>query len=153
MNTVQNISVLEDVTLISLQDSPADITLIANVFNMISDAGIDVDMISQTPPSGKYSALSFTVNDEDFGKVLEINAKLRELNPGLKLNVSSGNCKISVMGEEMRGTPGVAAKVFKAVSEANVDIRMITTSEIDISMLMAKPDAETAVKVIEKAFA
>lgn len=152
MNTVQNISVLEDVTLISLQDSPADINLISKIFKMISEAGIDVDMISQTPPHGKFSSLSFTVNDEDFGKILEINAKLRELNPDLKLNVSSGNCKISVSGDAMRGNPGVAAKVFTAVSEAHVDIRMITTSEIDISLLMAKPDAEAAVKAIENAF-
>ena len=50
MNTVQSITVVEDVTLISLQDSPADITLISKIFEMISGAGIDVDMISQTPP-------------------------------------------------------------------------------------------------------
>ena len=50
MNGIQSITLKDDVTLISLQDSPADIALVSRIFQMISDAGIDVDMISQTPP-------------------------------------------------------------------------------------------------------
>ncbi len=152
MSIIENVTVTEDVTLISLHDSPANINLIANIFKRISDAGIDVDMISQAPPNGQHSSLSFTVYDDDFGKVLEIAAELRRLNPGLKISVSSGNCKISVFGDAMKGTPGVAAAVFSAISDANADIRMITTSEVDISMLVVKADVETAVSAIEKQF-
>ena len=153
MKEIQSITLKEDVTLISLQDSPADISLVARVFQMISDAGIDVDMISQTPPHGSMPSLSFTVSGEDFGKILKISTQLRELNPELKLNVSSGNCKISVSGEEMRGTPGVAAKVFAAVSGVGADIRMITTSEVDISLLVVKADADATMKAIQEIFA
>ena len=85
--------------------------------------------------------------------MLGISAKLRELNPELKLNVSSGNCKISIFGEEMRGTPGVAAKVFSAVSKVKADIRMITTSEVDISLLVVKADADMTVVAIREIFA
>ena len=96
---------------------------------------------------------SFTVGDDDFGKILEIVTELRHLNPELKINVSSGNCKISLFGESMRGKPGVAAKVFAAAASVNSDIRMITTSETDISILVVKVDVENAVSAINKVFA
>lgn len=150
MKAIDRITVTEDVTLISLNDSPADIKLISKIFDMISSAQIDVDMISQTPPNGSHSSLSFTVKDEEFGNILKITAELRRLNPEIKISVSSGNCKISIFGESMKGKPGVAAKVFGAAASINSDIRMITTSETDISLLVAKVDVETAVKAIEK---
>ena len=152
MNTVQSITVVEDVTLISLQDSPADITLISKIFEMISGAGIDVDMISQTPPHRNMPDLSLTISGEDMGKVLEISAKLRELNPDLKLSISNGHCKISVFGEGMRGCPGVACKVFNAMANAKADISMITTSEVDISVLVAKADLENTLEELHKVF-
>jgi len=142
------ISVTEDVTLISLHDSPANIDVIAGIFERIAEAGIDVDMISQTPPNGQHSSLSFTVSGEDFGGILEIAARLREINPDLKISVSSGNCKISVFSDGMKGTPGIACAVFRAAAGVNADIRMITTSEVDISMLVVKADLENTLKAI-----
>lgn len=152
MNTIKEINVVEDVTLISLDDSPADISVIARIFDMISGAGIDVDMISQTPPVGYHSRLSFSVRDDDFGGILEIAAELRKINPELKINVSSGNCKISIYGAEMPGCPGIAAKVFAAAAQAKADIRMITTSETDISLLVVKPDVDAVVAGIKAVF-
>ena len=69
MNAIQSITVVEDVTLISLHDSPADITMISKIFAMISEAGIDVDMISQTPPHRNIPDLSFTIAGDDFGNL------------------------------------------------------------------------------------
>ncbi|MGI6248450.1 MAG: ACT domain-containing protein [Acutalibacteraceae bacterium] len=152
MSIIEQLNVTQDVTLISLNDSPADIKLIADIFNKIAEADIDVDMISQSPPSGAHSSLSFTVSDNDFGKILEIAAQLRSLNTGLKITASSGNCKISLFGSSMRGKPGVAAAVFSAASSANADIRMITTSETDISILVVEADVDSTVKAIENAF-
>lgn len=153
MNLVENIFVTEDVTLFSLCDAPADIAQIAKVFKMISEAGIDVDMISQFPLSGSNSGFSFTVSDNDFVPVLSIASQLRTINPKTKISVSSGNCKITVSGEAMRGTPGVSAKVFKAAADIGADVRMITTSEIEISMLVVKSDVNEVVAAIEKEFA
>jgi len=150
MSIIESINIVEDVTLVSLKESPADIELISKIFQMISDAGIDVDMISQTPHHSKMPDLSFTISDDDFAKILEIMAKLRELNPDLKLTIQNGNCKISVFGEAMKGTPGVAVKVFNALNKANADIIMITTSEVDISMLIPKHDLEAAVKALNE---
>lgn len=152
MKNIQSVTVVEDVTLISLNGSPADMDIISKVFETISEAGIDVDMISQTPPHSNRPHLSFTVNGEDLGKIFEISARIRELNPDLKLSISNGNCKISVFGEQMRNCPGIAAKVFKAAASVKTDITMITTSEVDISLLIPKKDLDSTVYAITKVF-
>ena len=152
MKTIQNISVVEDVTLVSLNDSPDDMNTISKIFDMISTNNIDVDMISQTPPHSNKPHLSFTVSGDDFGKILELSAKIRDLYPDVKLSVSNGNCKISVFGEAMKGQPGVAAKVFSAAAKANTDIIMITTSEVDISMLVPQSDLTATLESIKGAF-
>ena len=152
MKVIESITLTEDVTLISLQDSPADVKFISQIFDMISKAEIDIDMISQTPCIGNNTNLSFTVSSDDFAKILVIAGKFRELNPNLKINVSSGNCKISVFGEGMRGKPGVVSKVFDVLSEEQTDIIMITTSEVDVSLLVVKSDADSAVQALTKAF-
>ncbi len=152
MKLVENIFVTEDVTLFSLCDAPADVAHMAEVFKMIADAGIDVDMISQFPLSGASSGFSFTVNDSDFVPVLAIASELRNRSPKTKISVSSGNCKITVSGEAMRGTPGVSAAVFKAVASVDADVRMITTSEIEIAMLVVKSDVDEVIAAIEKEF-
>lgn len=153
MKLVDNIFITEDVTLFSLYDAPADISHMAEVFSMIAKAGIDVDMISQFPLSGSSSGFSFTVSDNDFVPVLSIASEVRAKSPKTKVSVSSGNCKITVSGEAMRGTPGVSARVFKAVSSVSADVRMITTSEIEIAMLVVKSDVDEVVAAIEKEFA
>ena len=104
MKTIQNISVVEDVTLVSLNDSPADMNTISKIFDMISTNNIDVDMISQTPPHSNKPHLSFTVSGDDLGKILELSAKIRELYPDIKLSVSNGNCKICLRRSYERST-------------------------------------------------
>lgn len=152
MDIVTNITVLEDVALITLRNSPADIRFIANVFKKIAELGINVDMISQTAPLGGRINLSFTVSGEDLGGILELFAVLRNDNPELKSDISSGNCKISIYGEEMRSKPGVAADAFEAIAKLGVDVRLITTSEVDISILVPKVDYETAYDALKKHF-
>lgn len=153
MNIIENVTLTEDVTLISLQDSPADMKIISKMFDMISDANIDIDMISQTSSIGSNTTdISFTVSSDDFADVLVIAGKFRELDSNIKINVSSGNCKISVFGEEMRGNPGVVAKVFDALAQVNTDVIMVTTSEVDISLLVVKSDADSSVEAINNMF-
>lgn len=152
MNIIENIYVTEGVTLITINNSPSDIRFISEVFELISAQNIDVDMISGSPQTGALSSLSFTISDESFGALLPLTTKFRDTWPSITINVSGGNSKISISGKEMRGLPGVASKVFKAASEVNSDIRLITTSEIDISILVTQADLERTVDKITEAF-
>lgn len=146
------VSMTENVTLISLNDSPSDIGVTAKIFEFLSDGGIDVDMISQIPPHASTPCLSFTVKDDDLGKVFAVASRLREFLPEVKLGISSGNSKISVFSAEMKDCPGVAAKAFKVLAESNVDVRMITTSEADISVLVYSHDGAVVYDALCKAF-
>ena len=99
-------------------------------------------MISQSPPKGSSSGLAFTLSDSDLGAALETIAKLREIFPKIKISVSSGNTKLLISGDDMKNNYGIAAEVFNAVAATHADVRMITTSEIDISLLITNPDVE-----------
>ncbi|BCI60309.1 ACT domain-containing protein [Solibaculum mannosilyticum] len=153
MKISQTVSITEDVTLITLSDSPADIHFISSIFDCIAEAKISVDMIAQSAPIGDRTSLSFTVSDDDMRKALDVVSSLRVSHPSLRPSISSGNVKVSVYSEQMRTQPGVASKVFSAAASSNVDIRLVTTSEVDISLLITKPEAETLSKAIESAFA
>ena len=79
-------------------------------------------------------------------------AKIREDYPSIKPMVSSGNCKISLFGEEMREQYGVAAAAIAAVAKADTEILVITTSEIDISFLFTEANYHDALIALEEEF-
>ncbi len=141
----------EDISLITLQNVPADIAFIADVFEKIAEIGVDVDMISLPPVQSSRTSISFTINDEDLIKTLSYTSKLED--GTVKSIVSSGNRKISVDDEDMVNCPGVAAKVFKAVAESGTEIRLITTSESQISLLVTAADFDAAYTSVQKALA
>lgn len=143
------INLCEDITLITLQNISADINFIAEVFDKIAAMGVDVDMISLSPVQSSRTSLSFTIADDDLVKILSYTSKLDD--GSVKSIVSSGNCKITVNDPEMEHCPGVAAKVFKQAAGAGTDIRLITTSESQISLLVTKSDADAALSSITQA--
>ncbi len=153
MKTIQSIHLTRDVTLVVLSNTPADIRFVSKVFDALSQAQVNVDMISQSPAVGDRAALTFTISGEQLTPALMVIARLRETDPAIQLSISSDNCKISVAGEEMRTRPGVAADVFRAAAAVNADLRLITTSETDISLLITQADAPGAMEAIERAFA
>lgn len=132
----------DDVTLVVLDEAPADLCFVSSAFEALSENKINIDMISQSPPKGTSSRLAFTLSDNDLGKTLETVAKLREVFLQIKISVSSGNTKLLISGNDMKNSYGVAAKAFKAVAATHADVRMVTTSEIDISLLITNPDVE-----------
>lgn len=144
------VTVADNITLVTLQNIPSDIGYISSVFEKIASFGINVDMISVTPPQGALTSLSFTISDEDLGRLLELTAGLRLDNDQIKPIVSSGNCKINILDKEMEVTPGFAAKVFTAARDAGSDIRIITTSEIQISLLVTEAAFDSTLEAIQK---
>ena len=144
---MQSIVVSDDITLITLQNIPADMDFVSEVFEKIAEMGVDVDMISLSPVQSSMTSLSFTINDDDLMKILGYTSKLND--GTIKPIVSSGNCKISVNDPEMENCPGVAAKVFKSAEKAGTDIRLITTSETQISLLVTKSDFDIAFSAIK----
>ena len=86
------ISSSDAITLVTLQGCPAGLTFSADVFSRIAKLGANVDMISQAPTHGSTISVSFTIADDDLGKILAFLTELRE-NYQVKPIISSGNCK------------------------------------------------------------
>lgn len=149
MNSGPLVTTSGDITLVTLQNCPSELKFTADVFQKIGELGIDVDMISLAPAHGAYTSVSFTISDSDLDKILAFTSELHE-SASIKTIVSSGNSKISVYDQNMRNCPGVAAKVFEAASSVETDIRLITTSEVDISLLVTAADANDTLAAIRQ---
>ena len=122
------------------------------ILGPVADANIDVDMIIQNASVQGLTDFSFTVNRADRVKVIDIlNKELAKLEVK---EVLSDNCisKVSIVGVGMRSHPGVACKMFKALADEGINIEMISTSEIKISVVVEEHVLEQAVRCLHKAF-
>ena len=154
MSQRATITTTDGITLITMPNVPADIDFVAKIFENIASLGINVDMISLTPPQGSNIDLSFTISDDDLGKLLAYNAERRSKGESsIQPVVSSGNCQISVCDKAMETTPGMAAKVFRAAAKASADIRIITTSEVQITLLVTQADFDAVYEEIKSTLA
>lgn len=144
------ISTVSNITLVTLQGSPATTRFIADALTRISELDVNIDMISMPPNHGANAGLSFTIDDDDLIKILAFTKALKE-ETGIKVIVSSVNHKISVYDPAMKNTPGMAARVFNAIAASDADIRLITTSEVEISLLVTEADYDTVLAALEKA--
>lgn len=154
MSQRATVTTTDGITLITMPNVPADIDFVAKIFENIASLEINVDMISLTPPQGSNIDLSFTISDDDLGKLLAYNAERRSKGESsIQPVVSSGNCQISVCDKAMETTPGMAAKVFRAAAKASADIRIITTSEVQITLLVTQADFDAVYEEIKSTLA
>ncbi len=137
------------ITLIGVVDKPG---VAASIFEPLSKNSINVDMVVQNiSPNGKETDLTFTVKNEDINKtekLLKKNTKIKFKAILIKKNVS----KLSIIGVGMITTPGVTYRMFKALAQNKINIQVISTSEIKISVLIDKKFIKKAVNVLHKEF-
>lgn len=142
----------KNLTLISLSSLPCDTQVFSTVLNACAQAGINLDMISQTARKGGSLNMSLTLSDDDLGAVLTVLGKLRSENISIKPEVLPGSCKVNYYDPDMVKTPGVAAKLFAALARADVEVMLVTTSDVDISILVPAHWLDEAVAVVEAEF-
>jgi aspartate kinase len=137
------------ITILRVPDRPG---LAAQVFGPIADAHIVVDMIIQNASADGTTDLTFTVPKADYKKALSIVEKTAPAIAAKGVDVDTDIAKVSVVGVGMRTHAGVAAKMFRVLAEEGVNIEMISTSEIKISVVIAAKYTELAVRVLHDAF-
>jgi aspartate kinase len=137
------------ITLKKVPDQPG---IAAKIFTPVADAGILVDMIIQNTRAEGMTDLTFTVPKSDFKRAFEIEKKIaREI--GAEAVFGDENvAKVSVTGVGMKNHSGVAAKMFSALAKENINIMLISTSEIRISCIIEEKYAELAVRVLHTEF-
>ncbi len=136
-------------TIKGVPDSPG---IASAILGPVADANIEVDMILQNIGADDTTDFTFTVHRNDFDKTLDI---MRELSEKLGAREVSGNhniVKVSLVGVGMRSHAGIAAKMFRVLAEEKINIRMISTSEIKVSVVIDDRYLELAVRALHDAF-
>lgn len=138
------------VTLRNLPDVPG---VAARIFGPLADAAINVDMIVQNlSPDRKKTDLTFTVTRADLPKAQDVlRSVLKELS-GAQIEASADVAKVSIIGIGMKSYVGVAQKMFKTLADKGINIQIITTSEIKVSVLIAEEYTELAVHALHTAY-
>lgn len=147
-----DISVIYNVALLTIDNLPNDMQLVSDIFTSIARQHINIDMISQAPPYRGVVNLSFTITSDDLVKAISTLNSFKKKVPGLKIEVDADNTKLSVYGEGMRNIPGVAARLFTLLASSGIEIKLVTTSEVDISYLIYEKDVDQAIHSIRKEF-
>ncbi|MCB4791726.1 MAG: aspartate kinase [Elusimicrobia bacterium] len=135
--------------ILGVPDKPG---IAAQVFGSLANAGINVDMIIQSAPREKYNDISFTVSRSDIRKARAVIGKVKRKLDAEEVIYDDKIAKVSIVGVGMRSYPGVASKMFKTLSKNNINIDMISTSEIKISCVIKEAQVNEAVVALHKAF-
>ncbi len=138
------------VTILKVDDKPG---VAARIFGPLADALINVDMIVQNvTPDGAHTDLTFTVQAVELPRTLEVLNSVQKDVGAFEVRSSADVVKVSVIGVGMRSHAGVAAQMFKALSEKGINILAISTSEIKISVLIDANYAELAVRTLHEVY-
>ncbi len=137
------------ITLKRVPDQPG---ISAKIFTPLAEAEISVDMIIQNTRAGGETDLTFTVTKDDFERAREISEKVAKEIGAVEILSAEEIAKVSVIGLGMKSHSGVAATMFQALASENINIRLISTSEIRISCVILAKYAELAVRTLHTAF-
>ena len=136
------------ISLIGLEDVPG---IAFRIFSALAARKINIDIILQSVGRDNTKDISFTVSDSQREDAVAVVEELKQT-LGAKNIACDGVTKLSVVGAGMESNPGVAAMMFEALSEAGVNIQMIATSEIKISVLIDREESDRALRAVHSAF-
>lgn len=150
---VSGIALDRDQARITLRNCPDRPGVSAGIFGPLSQANVTVDMIVQNPSREGVTDMTFTVSRKELKKALAVmeNIKMGDMN-GMEVLHDAAVAKVSVIGVGMRNHAGVAAQAFDALFRENINILMISTSEIKISCLIDEKYTELAVRTLHDCF-
>ncbi len=137
------------ISIIGLDDKPG---IAFKIFNKLAQAKINVDIILQSIGRNNTKDITFTVSQDNRADAVAVVEGLRESLSFKEVTYDEGVSKVSIVGAGMESNPGVAAKMFEALFDAGINIRMISTSEIKVSVLIDENKADDAVIAVHDKF-
>lgn len=141
-----------NVARIAVMGVPDEPGVAFRLFRVLANSKINVDIILQSIHRDGTNDISFTVTESDYEKAMELMAERQDSIGYRELYGDTNVAKVSIVGAGMLSSSGVAATMFEALSEAKINIQMISTSEIKVSVLIDKQSADRAVQVIHNKF-
>ncbi|MFY8093926.1 MAG: aspartate kinase [Niveispirillum sp.] len=138
------------ITLVGVEDQPG---VAARIFGPLTDAAINVDMIVQNvSEDGRTTDMTFTVGKADIDRAVQVLEKSKDTLNYRRLVSDANVVKVSVIGVGMRSHAGVAQRMFKALADRGINIQVISTSEIKVSVLIAEEYTELALRSLHTAY-
>lgn len=139
------------VVVCEVPDTPGEA---ATLFSSLAEKNVSVDMIIQSyaRKTSKTNDIAFTISKEDLPKALEVLEDVKRKLSAADVQIDENISKVSIIGAGMIDRPGIASTMFETLANAGINIKMISTSEIKISCLINKEDANAAVKALHEVF-
>lgn len=137
---------------VAIREVPDEPGIAARLFGALAEANVSVDMIIQSVQEDLSNDIAFTVDEEDLATAERITREVATAMKARDVMTDANIAKVSIVGVGMIGTPGIAAAMFEALGQAGINIHMISTSEIKVSCVVNREDADKAVKVIHEKF-
>ena len=137
------------IAVVGVPDEPG---IAFKLFRVLANSNINVDIILQSIDRNGTNDISFTVSESDYEKAMELVEERKDSIGYSDLYGDKNVAKVSIVGAGMLSSSGVAAMMFEALSEAKINIQMISTSEIKVSVLIDEDNADKAVQVIHNKF-
>ena len=149
---VSGIAFNRDEAAIAVSQAPDAAGVAHALLASVAEASIEVDMIVLAAPRAGRIDLSFTVHRDDYARALELTRTAAANYAGARVAGDNQVAKLAVVGSGMRSHAGVAAKLFETLGAEGINVRLVSTSEIKISVLVAETDLERAVRALHKAY-
>lgn len=149
---VRGLAFESNVTKITLSGLPTRMDTLTNVFSTLASSGINVDIIIQNVNDKETTSLSFSVDTADLEETLDILGRHQKNLSYEEVACENDLAKVSIVGSGMISNPGVAADMFRALSEQNIMIKMVSTSEIKVSTVISQKDLEAALVALHQTF-
>ena len=139
------------VVVCEVPDTPGEA---ATLFSSLAEKNVSVDMIIQSyaRKTSKTNDIAFTISKEDLPKALDVLEEVKRKLGAAAVQIDENISKVSIIGAGMIDRPGIASTMFETLANAGINIKMISTSEIKISCLINKEDANAAVKALHEVF-
>lgn len=146
---ITGIATSDDDIAITIRNADNDICILSKIFEEIAGKKINIDMISQTSPINSKVNISFTIPKDDLSDCTGI---LSQFAPMKNISIDEDITKFSVVGIGMKTTSGVASTIFRLFADNNIEVKMITTSEIRITCAIKQADKLKAIKLVAEKF-
>jgi aspartate kinase len=151
--TVSGVAVDKDTVRVSIMDVPDVPGIAGKIMRALADRNIVIDMIMQAVhPSIGLNNVTFTVNDSELEETLRVVESLKSKLKTGEVLYDKDIAKVSLIGASMVGQPGIAATLFESLGAANINIKMIATSEMKLTCVVSRDDAQRAAQIIHDAF-
>lgn len=149
---VSGVMVDKDQSKITVKGVPDQPGIASRIFGALAEHALTVDMIIQNVSDEGYTDISFTLPKANLKEALLLMKNIAKEIRAVDVSADSDISKVSIVGAGMRSHSGVAAKIFKTLSEESINLQMISTSEIRVSCIIKKKSANRAVRALHKAF-